>query len=132
MPPWSLDRANEQRLDSRVHSRFFLCLSLPEPDTLFLLPPTSRCGMSVCAAPPAWVQVASKFRSYLPPSLGFSVAPAEASGAAGERTSVKWCPREADGHECTDARCSQRHVAGKLRAMLSTFGWTDRRAVRAM
>ncbi|EST06315.2 hypothetical protein PSEUBRA_004201 [Kalmanozyma brasiliensis GHG001] len=58
--------------------------------------------------PSLFQSITSKVRSYLPPSLGFSVA--SSSRSADERTSVKWCPREADGDECADARCTQRHA----------------------
>ncbi|SPO22607.1 uncharacterized protein UTRI_01285 [Ustilago trichophora] len=68
--------------------------------------------------PSLFQSVATKFRSYLPPSLGFSVGSSSSSSSsnweeAEERSSVKWCPREADGHSCADSGCSQRHVAGK-------------------
>ena len=80
--------------------------------------------MLFAGLPPLREQVATRFRSYLPPSLGFpsaSMTTAASASAkslaeqeeASERASVKWGPREADGDECNDAGCSQRHVAGK-------------------
>ncbi|CDU24749.1 uncharacterized protein SPSC_04582 [Sporisorium scitamineum] len=60
--------------------------------------------------PSLFQSVASKFRSYLPPSLGFTVASTSSTSGGDERTSVKWCPRKADGGECADESCSQRHV----------------------
>ncbi|KAJ1034291.1 hypothetical protein NDA18_001153 [Ustilago nuda] len=75
--------------------------------------------------PSLFQSVATRVRSYLPPSLGFSfssssttactsssaVLSTKAGETPDERVSVKWCPREADGHECTDSSCTQRHIS---------------------
>ncbi|TKY85054.1 hypothetical protein EX895_006134 [Sporisorium graminicola] len=76
-------------------------------------PPPSVVSRYRPLVPSLFQSVASKVRSYLPPSLGFTVAStASSSSSSGDdRTSVKWCPREACGGECADEGCSQRHVS---------------------
>ncbi|SJX61162.1 uncharacterized protein SRS1_12384 [Sporisorium reilianum f. sp. reilianum] len=75
-----------------------------------LSPPPSVVSRYRPLVPSLLQSVASKVRSYLPPSLGFAVSSSSSSSAGDERTSVKWCPREADGGECADQGCSQRHA----------------------
>lgn len=111
----------ERDSSSRPHLHPPSCLSPSDPSPLSItfIFPTS---VLHCAE-----QVATRVRSYLPPSLGFSfssssttactsssaVLSTKAGETPDERVSVKWCPREADGHECTDSSCTQRHISGK-------------------